>query len=99
MSLPFDAEAKLEELSLVSGDYSLFGIFLNPKTGEMGTYSSHNFPPGRVLGFLQNAVEQMISAAANNELEYVGGDNGLAQGSTAEPDEFGAIIRGDEIVH
>lgn len=75
MPLSFKAEAKLTEFSVESGDFALFGIFLDPQTGEMGTYSSHGLEPGSVLGFLQNAVAQMVTAAANNELEYIGGDN------------------------
>lgn len=75
MPLPLEAEAKLSEFAAESGDFALFGIFLNPRTGEMGTYSSHGLEPGRVLGFLQEAVSQMVTAAANNELEYIGGDD------------------------
>lgn len=76
MPLPLEAEERLTEFGAASGDFALFGIFLNPRTGEMGTYSSHGMEPGAVLGFLQRAVEQMVTAAANNELEYIGGDNG-----------------------
>jgi hypothetical protein len=75
MPLPLEAEAKLNEFAEQSGDFALFGIFLNPATGEMGTYSSHGMEPGAVLGFLQRAVEQMVTAAANNELEYIGGND------------------------
>lgn len=82
MPLPFKAEDKLNEFSAASGDFALFGIALNPKTGEMATFSSHGIAPGRVLAFLQDAVHQMITAAANNELEYIGGEDGMAQGSS-----------------
>ena len=75
MPLPLAAERKVEEFAEVAGDFALFGIFLNPRTGEMGTYSSHGIESGRVLGFLQEAVTQMVTAAANNELEYIGGDD------------------------
>lgn len=75
MPLPLEAEAKLGEFAEQSGDLALFGIFLNPATGEMGTYSSHGMEPGAVLGFLQRAVEQMVTAAANNELQYIGGND------------------------
>lgn len=73
MPLPFEVEARLTEFSAASGDFALFGIFINPQTGEMGTYSSHGLEPGVVLGFLQRSVDQMVTAAANNELEYIGG--------------------------
>lgn len=91
MPLPLEAEAKLGEFAEQSGDFALFGIFLNPATGEMGTYSSHGMEPGAVLGFLQRAVEQMVTAAANNELEYIGGNDGMAQGSTAQTATGGKI--------
>jgi hypothetical protein len=84
MPLPFEAEAKLVEFSVEAEGFALFGIALNPETGEMATFSSHGMEPGAVLGFLQNAVAQMVTAAANNELEYIGGDNALAKGSTAQ---------------
>jgi hypothetical protein len=84
MPLPLEAEVKLSELAKESGDFSLFGIFINPQTGEMGTYSSHGVEPGKVLGFLQQSVNMMVTAAANNELEYIGGENGMAQGSTTQ---------------
>lgn len=76
MPLPLEAEEKLTEFGAASGDFALFGIALNPVTGEMATYSSHGMQPGAVLGFLQRAVEQMVTAAANNELEYIGGSDG-----------------------
>ena len=41
MPLSFEAEEKLTEFHAAAGDFVLFGIFLNPVTGEMGTYSSH----------------------------------------------------------
>lgn len=91
MPLPLEAEAKLNEFAEQSGDFALFGIFLNPVTGEMGTYSSHGMEPGAVLGFLQRAVEQMVTAAANNELQYIGGNDGMAQGSTPQTAAGGKI--------
>lgn len=85
MPLPLEAEGKLSEFAEESGDFALFGMFLNPKTGEMGTYSSHGLSPGKVLGFLQDAVHQMVTAAANNELEYIGGPNEAEGQTTQEP--------------
>lgn len=82
MPLPLEAEAKLSEFAAEAGGFALFGIALNPQTGEMATFSSHGIEPGKVLGFLQSAVEQMVTAAANNELIYIGGSDGMAQGST-----------------
>lgn len=76
MPLPIEAQERLGEFGNASEDFALFGIFLNPATREMGTYSSHGMEPDAVLGFLQRAVEQMVTAAANNELEYIGGDDG-----------------------
>lgn len=97
MPLPFEAEKKLTEFGAVSGDFALFGIALNPVTGEMATYSSHGMQPGAVLGFLQRAVEQMVTAAANNELEYIGGSDGEAEtGQTAQTEATGGRI---ELVH
>lgn len=84
MPIPLKAEAKLGEFAAESGDFSLFGIAVNPETGEMATFSSHGVEPGRVLGFLQQAVNTMVTAAVNNELEYIGGSDGMAQGSTAQ---------------
>lgn len=75
MPLSHEVEIALDGLAAVSGDHVLFGIFLNPQTGECGTYSSHGVKPGKVLAFLQDTVEQMITAAANNELQYVGGND------------------------
>lgn len=88
MPLPFAAERKVAEFAEEAGDFALFGIFLNPRTGEMGTYSSHGMETGRVLGFLQEAVNQMVTAAANNELEYIGGDDA----QTVQPQAQGANI-------
>lgn len=75
MPMSLEAQKKLDEFAAASDGFALFGIMLNPATGEMGTYSSHGIEPGRVLGFLQEAVNQMVTAAANNELEYIGGDD------------------------
>lgn len=97
MPLPFEAEERLTDFSQASGDFALFGIFLNPVTGEMGTYSSHGLAPGAVLGFLQNAVAQMVTAAANNELEYIGGSDGETQTrTTAQSEATGGKI---ELIH
>jgi hypothetical protein len=84
MPLSPQAQERLAEFSVASGDFALFGIALNPVTGELATYSSHGLPCGAVLGFLQRAVEQMVNAAASGELEYIGGNDGMAQGSTPE---------------
>lgn len=73
MPLPEESAKALKELAETSGDFTLMGIFVNPITSEMGTFSSHGFEPGKILGFLQNAVTTMVSAAANGELEYVNG--------------------------
>lgn len=78
MPISIKAQQKLNEFAEASDGFVLFGIMLNPSTGEMATYSSHGLPPGAVLGFLQNAVIQMVNAAANNELEYIGGDDDTA---------------------
>lgn len=78
MPLTLEAQERLNEFAAASDGLALLGIMLNPQTSEMGTYSSHGLPPGAVLGFLQRAVEQMVTAAANNELEYIGGENGMA---------------------
>lgn len=75
MPLPEETGKPLTELANAAGEFSLFGIFLNPQTGEMGTYSSSGFQPGQVLGFLKQAVDQMLSAAMNGELQYVGGED------------------------
>ena len=75
MPIPLIAQEMLANFADKSGEFLLFGIFINPVTGEMGTYSSHGLPPGQVLGFLQRSVETMVTAAANNELEYIGGDD------------------------
>jgi hypothetical protein len=84
MPMSLEAQKKLNEFAEASDGFALFGIMLNPGTGEMATYSSHGMPPGAVLGFLTRAVEQMVTAAANNELEYIGGDNALAQGEITQ---------------
>lgn len=76
MPMSLEAQNKLNEFAEESDGFALFGIMLNPSTGEMATYSSHGMPPGAVLGFLQNAVNQMLNAAVNNELEYIGGEDG-----------------------
>lgn len=88
MPLPNEAQIALAKVGEKSGSYSLFGIFLNPETGEMGTFSSHGFEPGKVLGFLQNAVTTMVDAAANGELEYVNGT-----------EEAGTSAEGAYLVH
>lgn len=88
MPLPLEAEGKLEEFAEASEGFALFGIMLNPATGEMGTYSSHGIAPGAVLGFLQRAVNQMLDAAASGELEYIGGEDATSlqpQGITPAP--------------
>jgi hypothetical protein len=87
MPLPLEAEQKLTEFSEESGNFVLFGIAVNPSTGEMATYSSHQLAPGKVLGFLQHAVEAMVTAAANNELEYIGGED-----ATLAPEATGGSI-------
>lgn len=92
MPLPLEAEAKLSEFAEESGDFALFGIAMNPHTGEMATFSSHGLEPGRVLGFLQSAVTQMVNAAANNELEYIGGPNGAEGQTTQEPTTGGNLV-------
>lgn len=68
MPLPKAVWDKLEEVNEVSEGFALFGLFINTSTGEIGTYSSDGFQPGAVLGFLQNATQQMIDAAMNGEL-------------------------------
>lgn len=84
MPMSLKAQEKLNEFAEASDGFALFGIMLNPSTSEMATYSSHGMAPSAVLGFLTRAVEQMVTAAANNELEYIGGEDALAQGSTAQ---------------
>lgn len=91
MPLPVKSKIKLNEFADRAEGFALFGIFINPETGEMGTYSSHGIEPGAVLGFLQNSVNTMIAAAANNELEYIGGDDG--QG-TVRPNEVSQATGG-----
>ena len=80
MPMSLEAQKKLDEFADESDGFALFGIMLNPGTGEMATYSSHGMEPGAVLGFLQSAVQQMVSAAVSGELEYIGGEDALAQG-------------------
>lgn len=75
MPLPIQAEEKLTELAAVSGGFALFGICLNPETGECATFSSHGMEPGQVLGFLHQTVNRMIQAAVDGELEYIGGND------------------------
>jgi hypothetical protein len=84
MPMTLKAQKKLSEFADESEGFAIFGIMLNPGTGEMATYSSHGVEPGAVLGFLQRAVEQMVGAAASGELEYIGGNDGMAQGSTTQ---------------
>ena len=92
MPLPLEAQTRLTEFSAESGDFALFGLALNPVTGECCTYSSHGLPPGQVLSFLQKAVKQMFDAAMSGELEYVGGEDGEAQtGQTAQGDKIGLV--------
>lgn len=71
MPLSNKAYNALAKLADVSGDFTLFGIYLNPVTGEMGTYSSQPFSPGQVLGFLQRSTEEMLEAAKRGELQGV----------------------------
>ena len=92
MPLPKEAQDRLTEFSAESGDFALFGIALNPVTGECCTYSSHGLPPGQVLSFLQKAVKQMFDAAMSGELEYIGGEDG----QTLQSQAAGGKI---EIVH
>lgn len=73
----------LEEVAKESGDFTLFGIFINPETGEMGTYCSHAFEPGAILGLLQNMVTEMVTAAMSGNLQMPGECHGTeTQGKT-----------------
>ena len=96
MPLTLEAEDRLTHFAEASGDFCLFGIAMNPVTGEMATFSSHQLPPGAVLGFLQQAVTQMITAAANQRIRRIqprgGSKDGMAQGSTPQT-EGGNIER------
>ena len=84
MPLSPEAEAMLSEFAEVSGEFTLMGLAMNATTGEIATFSSHQFAPGQVLGFLQRGVQEMVTAAANNELEYIGGEDAemASKGST-----------------
>lgn len=93
MPLPYETGKPLTDLANAAGEFTLFGIFLNPRTGEMGTYSSQGFAPGQVLGFLKQAVDQMLDAAVSGELQYVGGED--AEGSIQQNE----APRGGRIVH
>lgn len=85
MPLSPTVHALLDEIAKESGDYTLLGIFINPESGEMGTYCSHGFEPGAILGILQNVVTEMVTAAINGNLQMPGEPYGIeAQGKTPE---------------
>lgn len=101
MPLPNEATKKLAQVGYHLGDFTLMGLFVNPQTGEMGTYSSHEIEPGAILGFLQEAVAQMVAQMQSGVLVPAGDEDGTAR-KTAEVEGFGIVRKpagGVEIVH
>jgi hypothetical protein len=76
---------KLAEFEKEAKGYALVGLFIDPVSECMGTYSTHNLPPGAVLGLLKQAVDKMLDAAGNNELEFIGGTDAKMAGKAGEP--------------
>ena len=92
MPLPIAVEPATEALATALGPFTLMGIFLNPQTGEMGIYSSHGIASGAVLGFLQQAINELIGAMANGELELADGNDQAGSGETAQGTFGGTIV-------
>ena len=84
--MPLNAKAitLLDQLSQADENFTLFGLAINPATGEMGTFCSSPFEPGQILGFLHEGVLAMTEAAKNGELEGVTDGEHIESGEGAE---------------
>ena len=93
MPLPKEAERKLNQVGYSLGDFTLIGLFINPATGEMGTYSTHGMEPGAILAFLEKGVTAMVAQLRGGALIAEGDYDGKSQ--TGETEKAPAIFGGE----